>query len=93
MDCIVVVGDGTLTIPVAIGYLPWTVTATAQYRGSAANITTETQTGPAGTTFVFKLSSAGGAHCVNWVDIVELAGPAGTKSFGFGPIGATWVLS
>ncbi len=93
---IVVIGDGTLTIPTLEGFGGHADGLSARLRYRAADGTiplVEEQIGVAGDTFVFNISTEDQLHCANWVDITDDQGsPCGHYAFGYGPPGATWVL-
>lgn len=92
---IIVVGDGTLTIPMVMPInnppIDGQLEARWQYRDpGGAIITVETQNAAIDGTFTFNISTDSEAHCVNWVDVYEVDETCGHAGFAYAG-GATWV--
>lgn len=88
---LIVVGAGTISVETAQYTQPRNLTATLLHRhtGDPDPTLDETQTGVAGDTFDFTVSTHGGTECIHWVDVRESEGGSCGDKFGFA--GATWV--
>lgn len=92
---ICVVGAGTLTIPMTAAGGDDRITAKLyHYESGVGDVLDETQ-GPVadGSTFVFNITTDEETICSHWVEIERYDGPCGDYQFGYGPVGASWVLS
>lgn len=91
---IIVVGDGTLTIPTVVGEGTTHIRARLQHNVGGSPVTDEEQLGESGDTFIFTIDTEEMAHCINWVDIEErsVGDPCGGNAFGYGG-DATWFLT
>jgi hypothetical protein len=86
----IVVGSGTIAVETAQYTQPRNLTASLLHRNPGdPNLTIDSvQTGVAGDTFTFDVSTHGGANCVHIVNVAETGDSGCGDKFGFA--GATW---